>query len=295
MNKDYKEEIRDTRLGAVGSSDAVMLMKIASTGAVPASAKRRLAVCKGLVPHEEVPTTAAMEYGDYIEQALYDTLSQAHEGGRYESNPLWESKKYSKPHVRLISHPDIVFKDDATRTLHVYEVKTTKETNEEARHTYRAQLFTHYTLAKERVLSWADGRQWKVRVHLVTYDTNGLEIKHGLPFPPLDPSRITITLCHFTTPTYNVDKAMTIIDDYLAHMDVYVEGDEVEAKHLPITVREQFVSIAEVLEEIKEREAKVEEFKARLYTFLTERDIKKVSCDSFSFTEIGRASCRERV
>ena len=40
------------------------------------------------------------------------------------------------------------------------------------------------------------------------------------------------------------------------------------------------------LREIKEREAKVDAFKAKLYDFLSERGIKKVSCDDFSFTVV---------
>ena len=80
----YKQNILSTRQGCLGGSDARMLSNIASIGYVPASAKKRLAVCKGLIEHENI-TTRAMQYGDYIEMMVYESLKA--KDARWQSNP----------------------------------------------------------------------------------------------------------------------------------------------------------------------------------------------------------------
>ena len=79
---------------------------------------------------------------------------------------------------------------------------------------------------------------------------------------------------------------MDIIDTFLENFTEFYEQEEVDANLLPANVQSQFSEVAQFLREIKEREAKVDAFKAKLYGFLSERGIKKVSCDDFSFTVV---------
>ena len=270
-----------SRVGCLGSSDGKMLAQICALGYVPKSAHKRLAICKGLIPQEEIPRTAAIKAGDEIEMLIYKHL--AANDPRYESNPKWISDKYSCEHVKLISHPDFVLKDDARKILHIYEAKATKFTVEETRQTYKAQLFIHFLLGKE--IADKLGKDWQVKLSLVHYNTDGLDLECGeIEF---DPSRLTVKEVRFTaTPYFDIKKTMGIVNDFLATFDEYYEGDEVNADLLPATVKSQFEDIAVILQEIKERETKVNDFKKRLYQFMDEKDIKSIKNDFFSITRV---------
>lgn len=279
-NFEYKEDILSTRKGCVGSSDARMLMQIASLGSVPKSSYDRLAVVKGLTEAQEHAHSAAMNYGDEIEMDIYSYLSSAKNGASYESNPRWESERYSRKNVKCIMHPDIVQEDKEKKILRVYEVKTSKYKTQEVRNQYRAQLFYESLLAKERAEKL--GRGWQVQMYLVHYCTDGLNLEDDNAF---DPQRMTIKRVVCQSHTFDLGKAMDTIDSFLETMTPEMVADNViDAEYLPVEVRNQFTDIAIALREIKAREAKVEEFKKKLYSFLSIRGVKKVKCDSFAFT-----------
>lgn len=277
--KDYKQEVAQTRLGSLGSSDGKMLAQICSLGYVPQSAMKRLAVCKGLIPQVEIPQTAAVKAGDDIEMAIYQHISAT--DPRYESNPLLVSTKYSTKNVRLIAHPDFMLKDEARKTLFIYECKTTKFSVEETRQTYKAQMFIEFLLGKELAATF--GSDWTVKLFLVHYDTNGLDLEQGVEF---DPSRMTLREVRFVTPFFDIVKAMNIINAFMDDFTQYFEGDEVNADLLPTKVKEEFDLVAATLTEIKEREKVVEDFKKRLYDFMVEKNIKSVKNDVFTISRV---------
>lgn len=285
--KDYKEEIQKTRLGCLGGSDAAMLARISNLGYVPLSARKRLAVCKGLIPQEEIPHTAAMRAGDEMENAIYEHLAQ--NDNTYESNPFWVSEKYSKSNVKLIDHPDIVRFDKEKKCLYVYEVKTTKLSVEETKREYRPQLYIHSLLAREMANAQIDGRKWRVKLFLVHYDTKGLDLAEGIEF---DPSRMSVAPIAFRTEVFNVKEAMNLVSDFLKDYDVYSEDGVVDYGYLPDNVKEKFDAIACTLREIKEREEKVEDFKNKLYTFLVEKNIKSIKNDEFSIVRVDESESK---
>lgn len=279
-NLNYKDDVAQSRVGCLGSSDGKMLMQVCSLGFVPKSAHKRLAVCKGLIPQQEIPRTAAIVAGDEMEMAIYRHLSA--NDPRYESNPKWVSEKYSYKNVKLISHPDIVLIDNARKTVFVWEVKTTKYSVADTRQTYKAQLFIHYLLAKE--IAERMGKDWTVKIALVHYNTDGLDLTEGVTF---DPERLTIKDVRFTsTAFFDIHKAMSIVNDFLETFTEYYEGDEIDANLLPTNVKSQFDDVAAMLVEIKERESKVGEFKQRLYQFMVDKDIKSIKNDVFSITRV---------
>ena len=277
--EDYKQEIISTRRGCLGSSDGKMLQQIAELGCVPKSAMKRMAVVKGLTESSDY-TTAAMRAGDQMEMAIFSLVSMAKEG--YESNPLWVSHRFSKNNVKLISHPDIVHADEKKKTLYVYEVKTTKYSPKETKETYKGQLWIHYNLAKEYASSHY-GKGWGVRLMLAHYDTRELDLDDGITF---DESRFSLHPIKFSRPVFDIDRAMTIVDEFLEDFDEYYEGDEIDAGYLPEKVQKEFDMIARTLMEIKEREDKVNEFKTRLYDFLLEKDIKSIKSDYFTISRV---------
>ena len=283
--ENYKDDVAQSRVGCLGSSDGKMLAQICALGYVPKSAYHRLAVCKGLVEQEDIPMTAAVKAGDAMEMLIYKHLSA--NDPRYESNPRWVSKKYSVPNVTLIAHPDMVLKDDARKTLYIYETKTTKYTVEETRQSYKAQLFIEYIIGKELCEEY--GKDWNVKLSLVHYNTDGLDLAQLLADDALelDPTRLTVKEVRFTsTNFFDIKKSLGIVDTFLATFTEYYEGEEIDADMLPANVKTQFTDIAVALQEIKEREKAVEDFKKRLYDFMVEKDIKSISNDFFSISRV---------
>jgi len=273
----YKEDIAATRIGCLGSSDGRMLSQIATLGCVPKSAYKRLAVVKGLIPQTEIPKTDAIKAGDDLEMIIYNYLKST--DSRYESNPLWISDKYSKKNVKLISHPDLVLVDEKEKVINIYEVKTTKYNVEATRQTYKPQLYIHYIIGKEKAVQ--RGREWSIRLFLVHYSTEGLDLSNGVPF---DISRLTIKRVKFSSSFFDVDKAMTIVDSFLDTFTEYYDGDEIDSVYLPEKVKQEFNTITNVLAEIKEREAKVEEFKKMLCDFMQEKGVKSIKNDAWAIT-----------
>ena len=278
--QDYKKDVANTRKGCLGGSDGKMLAQIAALGYVPKSAFKRLAVCKGLIEQEDIPRTAAIVAGDKIEMAIYDHLTK--KDPRYESNPLWVSEKYSTKNVKLIAHPDIVLKDDARKTLFVYEVKTTKYNINDTRTTYKSQLFIENTLAHEIISKLGSG--WSVKLFLVHYSTEGLDLNDGVEF---DPTRMTLKEVSFrSSALFDIKAAMELVDTFLETFTEYYDGDEIDANLLPTNVKSQFDDVADMLVEIKERETKIDEFKKRLYDFMLEHDIKSIKNEYFSIVAV---------
>lgn len=278
-NNEYKNEIKETRKGSLGSSDGKLLLSIATNGSVPKSALKRLAVCKGLIEQQEIPYTDAVRTGDEIELAIYEHLKATNP--LCESNPLVVSTKYSRKNVRLLSHPDIRIKDDDNKVLTYIEIKASKYTTEQVRHIYKAQLFIHNMLAIEEAQSF--GKDWKVRILLAHYSTDGLDLSHGCEF---DPDRLNVKKVRIDRSYFDLCKTMDIVNAFLEDFNEYYEGDEVDATLLPDNVKTQFDEVANMLSEIKEREQKVDAFKRKLYDFMLEKDIKSIKCDAFSITRV---------
>lgn len=275
----YKEDIIQTRTGNVGSSDARMLQQIAELGQVPKSAYKRLAIVKGLAKNEDI-TTPAMKFGDYIENQVFANLKASDE--RWQSNPCVYSKKYARANVGCLTHIDFLLQDDENKTLTVGECKATKLTFEQTRSEYIYQLYHHYILAQELAKSLGG---YKVKVLLCVYDANDVDYNNH----EFDPSRLKVKQLRSLekeSKAYRLADAMDIVNDFLETFTEYYEQEEIDANLLPANVQSQFTEVAQFLREIKEREVKIDAFKAKLYDFLSERGIKKVSCDDFSFTVV---------
>ena len=275
---DYKDEIRNTRRGCLGSSDAAMLARIANANSVPKSALKRLAVCKGLVDYEEVPTNAAMAFGDFAENEIYKSILATDE--RYLSNPMWVSEKFSRKNVKLISHPDIVLFDEEKKTIFVYEVKATQDDIANTKQTYKAQLYVHYTIGKEKANKMG---KWKIKVYLIHYDTNGLDLTKPFEF---DPNRVSKSEVRFNVPVFDVGKGMDIVSAYLEDMTEYYDGDEIDEAYLPEHIKAKFDALAVAVAEVKARETKIKAFKEMLYDFLCEKNIKSIKGTNFTITRV---------
>lgn len=276
----YKQDIIETRTGNVGSSDAKMLEQIATTGQVPKSAYKRMAIIKGLCENPEI-STPAMRYGDFVENEVYKHLQVS--DSRWQSNPCIVSEKYSRPNCGCLTHVDFLLQDDKEKVLIIGECKGTKRSFDQTRSEYTMQLCHHYLLAKEYAKKLGG---YKVRVILCHYSTEGVDLDAPWEF---DTSRLTVKYLRGLEKAsygYPLEQAMDIVNDFLESFNFYTEEEEISYDLLPANVQTQFSEVANYLREIKEREAKVEDFKAKLYGFLSERNIKKIACDEFSFTVV---------
>ena len=273
---EYKEDIANTRIGCVGGSDGNILSQIAHLGYVPNSARKRLAVVKGLIERQDI-TTRVMRFGDFIEQSIYDLLRNVDE--RYQSNPLWVSGRYSKGNVKLICHPDFVLFDEQNKILKVYECKATKFDPKQTRNTYLNQLFIEWSLANEIVK--VKGDDWKVESFLCHYDTSNVDIENEFEF---NPDLLSMHKVKIPKNLFDIDKAMDVTDEFLSDFDYYTEDEEIDGAYLPEKVKEEFNAITNILAEIKEREAKVDEFKRRLCDFMLKQNLKSIKSEAWNIT-----------
>lgn len=277
---DHKEEIINTRKGFLGGSDAKMIQQCAELGSVPKSAMKRLAVCKGLIEPENF-TNVYMEYGNYIEDAVFQSLKATDE--RWQSNPRLESEVFSRPNCKVIDHVDFLLQDDENKVLTIAECKAVRLTFEQTRDEYKWQLAHHWRLANEMARKLGG---YKVKLLLCHYRTDDVDFSQAFEF---DPSRLTVKALRGMerlSNQYNIGDGMNIIDKFLETFDAYYEGDEIPSELLPANVQEQFAAVTNLLAEIKEREAKVDEFKKKLYDFLLEKNVKSIKNDAWSITRV---------
>ena len=275
-----KQEIIATRTGCLGGSDARLIQSIAEAGKIPQSAMKRLAICKGLAEQPQF-TNPAIEFGNYVESMVFESLHSQDE--HWQSNPCLVSTKYSRPNCKVIDHVDFFLQDDEKKVLVLGECKGTRSTYEQTYDEYKWQLLHHYLLGCEKAKELGG---YKVKVMLCHYCTDGIDLTQPFEF---DPSRLTVkTLRNMEklSKSYHISEAMDVIDNFLETFTEYYEQEEVDANLLPANVQSQFSEVAQFLKEIKEREVKIDAFKAKLYDFLSERGIKKVACDDFSFTVV---------
>lgn len=274
--EDYKIDVINTRKGCVGSSDAKMLAEIDRDGCVSNSMLKRLAVLKGFIEHEEI-SSPAMKYGDFIEQKIYECLSDGDDKKYYSSNPCIVSDKYSRNNVKVIDHVDFFYKNDDKKLICMYECKASKYNTTIVRQLYKAQLYHHYLIGKEL----AEKLKYKLKIYLVHYDTSGVDLEKPFEF---DPSRMTVVNIKFKAQVFNMKKSIDILSAYLDTFTCYNAGDVIPFEYLPTRIQEQFNLIANVIREIKEKEAQVDEFKKKLYAFFEEKGIKNIKNDMFTIT-----------
>ena len=278
MGYSYKEEIRETRRGFLGGSDFPMFVKIDNMGQVPESCKERLAIVKGLYKKENDFATEAMRIGDEIENKIFDILKSQDE--RWESNPRIESKKFKRNNVNLLCHPDFMLVDKEKRMVIFIECKATKDSIEKTRKNYNGQLYIENILGKEYTES-IGGRGWRFNLKLCHYNPNTYD-------GSIISENIETAVVRFGKSPFNIAKCMDLIDNYLEDLTEYYR-DDITEEYLPVEVKNKFDSVSLVLRDIKEKENQVEEFKKKMFDFMTEKNIKSVKTCNFTLTRVDEA------
>lgn len=282
-NYDYKDEIISSRVGNLGGSDARILAAIAKNGCVQKGQVERLAIAKGLYERPNI-TNLAMQYGDFIENMIYDSLVQVDE--RWESNKCFRSQKYGREGLGLLVHIDFsLFDDSRDKPLLLWvECKATTTDIEQTYKDYKEQLFVEYVLGKE--LAEQLGADFKLE--LCHYDASVMfEDESQLQFA-FDPDKISRKKVIFKKAVFDIPSGMDIAAQYVSEMTEY-KREEIDWDYLPAEVQEQMKQVNNILVSIKEKQDSIEEFKSRFYDFLCKNEIKSVKTPYFTISRVDEA------
>lgn len=282
-NYDYKDEIISSRVGNLGGSDARILAAIAKNGCVQRAQVERLAIAKGLYERPNI-TNLAMQYGDFIENMIYDSLVQVDE--RWESNKCFRSQKYGREGLGLLVHIDFsLFDESRDKPLLLWvECKATTTDIEQTYKDYKEQLYVEYVLGKE--LAEQLGADFKLE--LCHYDASVMfEDEFQLQFA-FDPDKISRKKVIFKKPVFDISSGMDIAAQYVSEMTEY-KREEIDWDYLPAEVQEQMKQVNNILVSIKEKQDSIEEFKSRFYDFLCKNEIKSVKTPYFTISRVDEA------
>lgn len=282
-NYGYKDEIISSRVGNLGGSDARILAAIANNGCVQRGQVERLAIAKGLYERPNI-TNIAMQYGDFIENMIYDSLVQVDE--RWESNKCFRSQKYGREGLGLLVHIDFsLFDESRDKPLLLWvECKATTTDIEQTYKDYKEQLYIEYMLGKE--LAEELGADFKLE--LCHYDASVMfEDESQLQFA-FDPDKISRKKVVFKKPVFDISFGMDIAAQYVSEMTEY-KREEIDWDYLPAEVQEQMKQVNNILVSIKEKQDSIEEFKSRFYDFLCKNEIKSVKTPYFTISRVDEA------
>lgn len=279
-NYGYKDEIISSRVGNLGGSDARILAAIAKNGCVQRAQVERLAIAKGLYERPNI-TNLAMQYGDFIENMIYDSLVQVDE--RWESNKCFRSQKYGREGLGLLVHIDFsLFDESRDKPLLLWvECKATTTDIEQTYKDYKEQLYVEYVLGKE--LAEQLGADFKLE--LCHYDASVMfEDEFQLQFA-FDPDKISRKKVIFKKPVFDISSGMDIAAQYVSEMTEY-KREEIDWDYLPAEVQEQMKQVNNILVSIKEKQDSIEGFKSRFYDFLCKNEIKSVKTPYFTISRV---------
>lgn len=282
-NYGYKDEIISSRVGNLGGSDARILAAIAKNGCVQRAQVERLAIAKGLYERPNI-TNIAMQYGNFIENMIYDSLVQVDE--RWESNKCFRSQKYGREGLGLLVHIDFsLFDESRDKPLLLWvECKATTTDIEQTYKDYKEQLYVEYVLGKE--LAEQLGADFKLE--LCHYDASVMfEDEFQLQFA-FDPDKISRKKVIFKKPVFDISSGMDIAAQYVSEMTEY-KREEIDWDYLPAEVQEQMKQVNNILVSIKEKQDSIEEFKSRFYDFLCKNEIKSVKTPYFTISRVDEA------
>ena len=273
---DNKQEILETRIGGLGSSDAPMVYRIGERGFLSDSDKLRIAVMLGL-EETKIFSTEATRLGTEIENRIFEALKLINPN--YVSNPKYVSKTLSERYgFSIFNHIDFELEGD--KCVYWSENKAVIEEDiEKVKQKYIYQLAWHFMLLKEKATMLNKDHY----LSLLKYDTNDFYINE-----PLDPQKlIPLDINYKDVLPYIciIEEGLRIIKEAIPNFE-YVKKDELDASCLPQVQIDYMNEIAERLSIIQKNELEIEEFKTKMYDLMTANDIKSIKNDAFNMTVV---------
>lgn len=265
---EHKQEIINTRVGGLGSSDAKMVVGIAERGTINYADKERIAVMLGLAEKRQI-TSKAIELGNIIEDAVFDVFKTQF-GENIVSNPRYEIQLYLD--YRVSNHID--FEISTHNTLIWIEHKSTIHGINQALEDYKYQLAWHAMLGEDKALN--EGKQFKL--YLSHYDTNDFDGEFNadkLNIVAVTPNK------HYID---KIGKGLMIINEALPNFTWEKNEGILHASSLPAEINDKCEQMATHLRKIKEMTEQVDTFKTRMCELMTANNVKSIVTDAFTIT-----------
>lgn len=271
-----KEEIIETRTGGLGSSDANMVVRIAESGIIGESAKQRLAVMLGL-EKQNIFSTAATNLGNNVEDILFEALQKKFPTAI--SNPkVSKDKSTCKFGFSIFNHID--FEVENEDTIFWYECKATiDEDIDDVIKKYYNQLQWHWMLLEEK----AKLLNKKPTLFIVHYNTTDILETGLIEFTENNPKFKEIEKHLGTQRLFK--KGLEIIAKEIQNFE-YTPDETLSAYNLPVEQQEYIEKIAVMLNEVAEREATIDAFKANMLALMVKNNVKSIKNDYFNITVV---------
>lgn len=278
---EHKQEIINTRVGGLGSSDAKMVVGIAERGTLNYADKERIAVMLGLAECKQF-STHATELGNILEQAVFEIVNnpkaiadilKLEEGTplKIESNPRY-TMDIPTISYRIGNHID--FEVSTPNELIWIEHKSTIHGIGRAQEDYKHQLAWHTMLGQDK----AHAEDKKFKLLLSHYDTNEFD---GV----FEASKLSIV--EVTPNTHLIDKickGLLIINEQIPTFEWQPNEGILHASSLPAEINDKCEMMAEHLRKIKEMTEQVDTFKAKMCDLMVANNVKSIVTDAFTIT-----------
>lgn len=266
---DHKQEIKDTRLKGLGSSDAKMVASVGRTGQLNETARKRIAEMLGLKEREDA-TTYAMQKGNEIEEAIFQAIKS--KAPAAVSNPFHCSNILSEKFgFGVFNHIDIEF--DYYRSITWWEVKSTIKSAEETKQEYIYQLAWHWMLLIEKSIDST--------LYFTHYDTSD----GNTQFDAKNITNLKVSGRELSPYIEEIMTGLGIISDSLENF-TYDPEIKSDGALLPIKTQEILPKINNLLRMAKDAEERAEQFKQELKKAMEDAGIKSIDNDYFKATFI---------
>lgn len=265
---EHKQEIINTRVGGLGSSDAKMVVAIGERGSLNYADKERIAVMLGLAEKRQI-STPSIELGNVIEDAVFYTLQQEY-GDAITSNPRYTMELNLD--YRVSNHID--FEISTPTELIWIEHKSTIHGIDQALEDYKYQLAWHAMLGQDK----AQGEGKTFRLMLSHYDTNDFDNTfeaRKFKIVAVAPNQ------HYID---KIAKGLIVINDALPTFTWEKNEGILHASSLPAEINDKCEMIASHLRKIKELTEQVDTFKQRMCELMVANNVKSIVTDAFSIT-----------
>ena len=265
----HKQEIINTRVGGLGSSDAKMVVGIAERETLNYADRERIAVMLGLAEKRQI-TSKAIELGNIIEDAVFEVFKTQF-GESIMSNPRYTMEIPSIT-FRVSNHID--FEISTPDELIWIEHKSTIHGINQALDSYKYQLAWHAMLGQDK--AQAEGKKFKLL--LSHYDTNEFD-------GTFDADKLSIV--EVTPNTHLIDKickGLLIINEQIPTFEWQPNEGILHASALPTEINDKCEMMAEYLRKIKEMTEQVDTFKQRMCELMVANNVKSIVTDAFTIT-----------
>ena len=293
--QNHKAEILATRKGGFGSSDAAMIIDIATTGKIYKTEHlKRLAVFEGLIEPDNF-TNKYMEVGNQREKEIFDWFCKTSPNAKCQHNPRIEICEglFETHGFKLFSHIDIVARhndanDENEGSYEIIEVKTSQEPIEVVFEKYRSQLLWHVLMSDFRYALDS-------KITLIHYEENfNNEV--------FDADKVTMRCYRFSDDEFSnavelVREGLRIIKDFLTtqRANDYADLREVckEKTHLKTNENEISEGLSKLIDKVTdfmrfsmEMEKETTKLKAEILKIMTDKDIAKWELKDMIFTKV---------